>query len=64
MAKVIGVRFRYAGKIYDFDAGDKDIKKRGDKGVSLICVGLVSKTLSTGMGVCEHCFLLIIISPV
>ncbi|HIU87492.1 MAG TPA: stage 0 sporulation family protein [Candidatus Avilachnospira avistercoris] len=27
MAKVIGVRFRYAGKIYDFDAGDKDIKK-------------------------------------
>ena len=27
MNRVIGVRFRYAGKIYDFNAGDLDIKK-------------------------------------
>lgn len=27
MKRVIGVRFRYAGKIYDFDAGELDIKK-------------------------------------
>ena len=27
MNRVIGVRFRYAGKIYDFSAGDMDIRK-------------------------------------
>lgn len=27
MNKVVGVRFRYAGKIYDFSVGDKDVRK-------------------------------------